>query len=397
MKRGTFIFFIFCTGIFSLPLSAHATASTTTYFPFPTYSETNGVATLHIYLGNTLIATVNGSGASSTIQYDHADQLGSTNVVTNAAGKPSEFLEYAPYGAPQVNKQLTGIPETRTYINEYSDPATNLSYLNARYYDPQRGQFVSEDPLFWADSSSQNLETPQTLNSYTYANGNPVTKEDPSGLLTIIIPGTFYNPKDWSASGAEANFISSVGNTFNDSAHTEVINDPSIWSGADTAAAREKAADSIANGINNYSFAPGEPLNIVGHSHGGNVGILVSQMITHPISNLVTLATPVQNNYQPNYSIIQNHINVYSTHDPVQTIGGSATTLSQVVGAFVFGALGFVLGGAMHYDELGPAARTYPNATNINVSSQSGWGISAHSSALSNPAIWAKVTQFVQP
>ena len=52
--------------------------------------------------------------------------------------------------------------------------------MNARYYDPSRGQFLTEDPVFW--SSKQNLANPQSLNSYSYANDNPISGKDPDGL-----------------------------------------------------------------------------------------------------------------------------------------------------------------------------------------------------------------------
>jgi RHS repeat-associated protein len=51
--------------------------------------------------------------------------------------------------------------------------------LNARYYDSARGQFLSQDPEFLG--TKQKLRNPQSLNAYSYANDNPITKEDPSG------------------------------------------------------------------------------------------------------------------------------------------------------------------------------------------------------------------------
>ena len=59
-----------------------------------------------------------------------------------------------------------------------------LDYLNARYYDHARGQFISQDPVFW--SVRQNLTDPQSLNSYSYANDNPVTKKDPDGQAASL-------------------------------------------------------------------------------------------------------------------------------------------------------------------------------------------------------------------
>jgi RHS repeat-associated protein len=64
------------------------------------------------------------------------------------------------------------------YIGQFADQS-NLDYLQARYYDPSRGQFLSEDPMFW--SQDQRLDDPQSLNSYSYAEDNPITNKDPDG------------------------------------------------------------------------------------------------------------------------------------------------------------------------------------------------------------------------
>jgi RHS repeat-associated protein len=53
--------------------------------------------------------------------------------------------------------------------------------MEARYQSSSRGQFISEDPLFLGDPKRQALIDPQSLNSYSYANDNPITKSDPSG------------------------------------------------------------------------------------------------------------------------------------------------------------------------------------------------------------------------
>lgn len=80
------------------------------------------------------------------------------------------------------------------YIGQYLDDATNLDYLNARYYDGGRGQFTSQDPVFLSIGSptqlkqltqldlSDFLKDPQRQNSYNYGGGNPITNKDPSGL-----------------------------------------------------------------------------------------------------------------------------------------------------------------------------------------------------------------------
>src|SRR5262249_41816155 len=87
-----------------------------------------------------------------------------------------------------------GTNNARKYIEQFSDQS-NLDYLQARYYDPARGQFLSEDPVFLQVGNpgaeklanrplQQILSDPQNLNSYSYAENNPVTIKDPSGLIT---------------------------------------------------------------------------------------------------------------------------------------------------------------------------------------------------------------------
>ena len=53
--------------------------------------------------------------------------------------------------------------------------------MQARYQNSGRGQFISEDPVFLGDPKQQVLTDPQSLNSYSYANDNPITKSDPTG------------------------------------------------------------------------------------------------------------------------------------------------------------------------------------------------------------------------
>jgi len=56
-----------------------------------------------------------------------------------------------------------------------ADADTGLTYLNARYYDPVLGRFLSPDPLL-------NPADPRTLDPYRYADNNPVVYTDATGL-----------------------------------------------------------------------------------------------------------------------------------------------------------------------------------------------------------------------
>ena len=62
-----------------------------------------------------------------------------------------------------------------------ADAGVVHALLQARYYDGSKGAFLSEDPVFLGEPMQQVLTNPQSLNSYSYANDNPITKNDPTG------------------------------------------------------------------------------------------------------------------------------------------------------------------------------------------------------------------------
>ncbi|WP_366510797.1 polymorphic toxin-type HINT domain-containing protein [Streptomyces sp. MP131-18] len=65
---------------------------------------------------------------------------------------------------------------TRGFVGGTTDTATGLTHLGAREYDPGLGRFISLDPVM-------DLTDPQQIHGYTYANNNPVTYSDPTGLF----------------------------------------------------------------------------------------------------------------------------------------------------------------------------------------------------------------------
>ena len=179
------------------------TATSTTIYPFKWYSvasstgsgATYATTTEYVFNGKLLLATVDqqtaGGVATGTPQtsYIHPDHLGSTNVVTNASGTVVQTLDYYPYGSTRINTSVGGANSARKYIGLFSDDATNLIYANARYLDPNRGQFLSQDPVFWEVGLTRDgrnvLANPQALTSYGYANGNPITNKDAEGRMAL--------------------------------------------------------------------------------------------------------------------------------------------------------------------------------------------------------------------
>jgi RHS repeat-associated protein len=115
-------------------------------------------------------------GSNNQPIYYHHDQLGSTRLLTNAAGSPVETINYSPYGTPTISSgtALTNL----LFAGQYTDPNNGLIYMRARWYDPGTGQFLSVDP-----------EETQTGAAYYYASDNPTDDVDPSGQFPVGFTG----------------------------------------------------------------------------------------------------------------------------------------------------------------------------------------------------------------
>lgn len=146
-----------------------------THFVGRLYERDNLHEIKHIYLGNDRIVSVR----DGVEQYIHTDHLGSTHVVEDEAGSPTNLNQYKPFGefsrriSLQEEDQKSGLYFTQQML----DDETGLYYYGARYYDPTIGRFISPDSIVQAPMD------PQTLNRYSYCRNNPVIYTDPSGNI----------------------------------------------------------------------------------------------------------------------------------------------------------------------------------------------------------------------
>ncbi len=67
-------------------------------------------------------------------------------------------------------------PGDHGFLNKSVNANTSLVDVGAREYDPVTGRFTSVDPVLAPDD-------PQQANGYAYADNNPITNSDPSGLM----------------------------------------------------------------------------------------------------------------------------------------------------------------------------------------------------------------------
>jgi RHS repeat-associated protein len=153
---------------------SQTTASTTTVYPNKYYSVTTAgttaTSTDFVFAGSNHLATidqqlVNGTATGTPIiRYNHTDNLGSTNVTSDATMNVAQWFDYAPYGSVLASTNTGATRAAKQHIGQSTDDS-GLSYLNARYYNSGQGQFTTQDPIFWGQ---QHLIDPQSLNSYAY-------------------------------------------------------------------------------------------------------------------------------------------------------------------------------------------------------------------------------------
>jgi RHS repeat-associated protein len=102
------------------------------------------------------------------------DGHGSVRQLTDASGAVTDTYAYDAFG--KVVAQTGSTPNAYLYRGERYDADLGLYHLRARHYNADRGRFMSLDPY------QGDIDEPQSLHRYLYANADPVNFIDPTGL-----------------------------------------------------------------------------------------------------------------------------------------------------------------------------------------------------------------------
>ncbi|MGW2055007.1 RHS repeat-associated core domain-containing protein [Streptomyces sp. NPDC001840] len=101
------------------------------------------------------------------------DALGTVVGLANPDGTVATRYTYDPYGQPTASGAASSNPYTFT---GRENDGTGLLYYRNRYYDPETGRFISQDPIGLAGGP----------NLYQYALSSPTTYTDPSGNNPLL-------------------------------------------------------------------------------------------------------------------------------------------------------------------------------------------------------------------
>ncbi|KPW96403.1 Rhs family protein [Pseudomonas syringae pv. castaneae] len=84
--------------------------------------------------------------AENKVYYFHTDQIGTPLEMTDAEGQIVWQAKYRPRGA--IEKLVVNeVEQNLRFQGQYFDVETGLHYNTFRYYDPEIGRFITQDPI----------------------------------------------------------------------------------------------------------------------------------------------------------------------------------------------------------------------------------------------------------
>jgi RHS repeat-associated protein len=144
---------------------------------------TNGSPSIdYILYGNSFIAKIQASGV---VSYFLTDRL-SERLRLDSSANVDGVMGTLPFGEDFAE---SGMQEKHHFTTYDRDPTTGADYAINRTYGSTMGRFTRVDPK----ASSANPGRPQSWNRYAYVAGDPVNSTDPTGLKCFWIPTNIRN------------------------------------------------------------------------------------------------------------------------------------------------------------------------------------------------------------
>ncbi|TWG00890.1 RHS repeat-associated protein [Kitasatospora viridis] len=134
--------------------------------------------------GGITVTRVTAATGGGTLVYQAADPHGTSSIqIANDAAQTVTRRLSDPFGNPRGTQPATGTwSGDKAFVAGTLDPATGLTNLGAREYQPATGRFLNPDPVI-ADAD------PQQWNGYAYGDNDPTNLSDPNGTCPADICG----------------------------------------------------------------------------------------------------------------------------------------------------------------------------------------------------------------
>lgn len=116
------------------------------------------------------------AGDTAEIRYPGFDGNGNLVVLLDESGNLTATYEYGPYGELWRESGVDAARNPFRFSTKYFDAATKLYYYGHRYYSPDYGRFISQDPI--RESGG--------LNIYAFVNNNPTNHYDYLGMFSNL-------------------------------------------------------------------------------------------------------------------------------------------------------------------------------------------------------------------
>jgi len=131
-----------------------------------------------------LLAMIGSVHAAEMVTYYYTSPQGTVLATADAAGNVISTADYRPYGAQALGAPVPG----PGYTGHVNDVDSGLTYMQARYYDPNSGRFLSVDP------EEAGAGDAFAFGRYSYGSLNPIVNIDPDGRQSCVPGGCTVGP-----------------------------------------------------------------------------------------------------------------------------------------------------------------------------------------------------------
>ncbi|HYR08956.1 MAG TPA: RHS repeat-associated core domain-containing protein, partial [Longimicrobium sp.] len=152
---GDVVWYLYDGGNLLMELDAYGT-------PFRSYA--------HAGVDQPLSVTIGNPSTGATYFYV-TEQPGHVRGLLNASGGLANKYVYRPFGQRETGT-VEAVQQPLQFMSRERDELTGIYYVRARWYDVDLARFVSEDPIGIEGG----------INTYAYADNDPIGLRDPSGL-----------------------------------------------------------------------------------------------------------------------------------------------------------------------------------------------------------------------